>query len=120
MLTKKLARSNNVSGPSIRISMNAAQRTGKFRLIACQQDWFNGFERVQTHPCRTSAREKAIDHFGPQMLVTATGSDLSKLAKPPLNLAAPLPMRPLNILDCYWLSDFLHRFNSEPEGDVCQ
>ncbi len=56
------------------------------------------------------------------MLVTATCSDLSKLAKPPPYLAAPLSMRSAYVLDCYWLSDFLHRFNSilNLSGSVCQ
>jgi hypothetical protein len=46
------------------------------------------------------------------MLVAATRADLAKFAQPPLYLAAPPPMRESYVLDCYWFSDFFHRFNS--------
>lgn len=92
--------------------MNSTERRGKLRLIAGHQYRLNGFEGIQAHPGRTAASKKAIHHLGPQMLVAATGADLSKFAQPALYLATPLPVVASYVLDRYWFVKLLHRFSS--------
>ena len=99
MFVKELPRGDNVPGSSIRITVMTGQGLSQCRLIGIHKHWSNRIERVQTHPSRAAAREKAKHHLFPEMLVGAMSPDLSKLAQPPTYLAAAISVVPLYVFD---------------------
>src|ERR1035437_3558671 len=108
MIPKKFTRCDYISSSRIRITMNAAQRTRQFHLIAVHEKGPNGFDRVKSHPGRTPSGEETKDHFFPERLVVSVDAHFGKLSKAPAYLGASRLVCLFYILDRYLLFDF-HR-----------